>query len=137
MHVVGTRRLTQYTQKVSVERSKADPRDFVGWISEKHRIAWVVSRYRQDKRTGAIKQAKPEEKVYLLEYSARDLGGKRGRANFMGIAAKNHTDAIKKAHTFMDSINLAQIRRHEATLYYGEREVDLWIGKRGSAVKGK
>lgn len=28
---------------------------FAGWISERHRIAWVVNPMRRDKRTGVIR----------------------------------------------------------------------------------
>lgn len=31
------------------------PETFAGWISVKHRVCWVVNKYRRDKRTGVVR----------------------------------------------------------------------------------
>lgn len=40
------------------DRTPNQPGEFVSWISEKHRVAFVCSPHREDKRTGAIKYVK-------------------------------------------------------------------------------
>lgn len=125
----GNRRSPESTPKISVDRTKPEPGQFAGWISKKWDIAWVVSRYRKDKRTGALPPERPIDLVYILQYSERQAGGHRSFAKLQGIAAKDHIEAAQKAHAFMESINLAQNQRAEASLFYNERKIELWIGQ--------
>ncbi|MEK4879376.1 hypothetical protein [Paenibacillus sp. FSL R5-0908] len=125
------------TPKEAPERRAKETGYFAGWISKEWNIAWVVSKYRKDKRTGALKAPKPPDLVYVLQYNARQYGEHRSYAQFHGIAAKDHIEAAQKAHAYMDSINLAQSQRDTALLYYNERSIALWIGQNENAETAK
>jgi hypothetical protein len=123
--------------KVAPERLTKETGYFAGWISKEWNVAWVVSKYRKDKRTGALKPPVPPDLVYLLQYTERQDGDHRGYAQFRGIAAKDHIEAAQKAIAYMDSIKLAQNRRAEASLYFNERKIPLWIGQNENAETAK
>jgi len=37
-------------------------KEFAGWISKKHGVAWKVNKFRRDKRTGVVSMSKSKSK---------------------------------------------------------------------------
>lgn len=133
----SARRSTSAAPKVTQERaSYQQPGQFAGWISEKWRVAWIVTDARKDRRTGVIRPVK-EDKVYLLQYEVRAPGQHKARAQFQGIAAQDHVEAAQKAREFLASIGLGNGRREFAELYFNERKIPLWIEPNENAGQGK
>lgn len=134
---VSAKRSSSAAPRVKAEPHQHIPGDFAGWISEKHGIAWVVSKHRKDKRTGVVPAVKPNENIYVLQYEHREPGEHDARARFHGIAAANHQDAARQALAYMDRIKLEKQRRADAQLFYNEMEVSLWIGQSAKGARGK